>query len=325
MTSTTSTRATQVRGISGALTAALLWGGMFPVAASVLPELGPYWMTFVRYLGASLILLVALRFVEGAGALRPDGGTLRLVGIGTLGFAGFNLLGFEGVAHSRPQNISLVVALTPLLTLLVTAVRTRRLPAATTFGWLLLALLGVTVVLTHGHPTALGSLGVGEPLALAGAICWIVYSFGAAGFPAWSPLRYTTLTMAGGTLGIGVVTAAATAAGHTSVPPASAYWHAVPQMAYMIVLAGTLAVVGWNTGVRNLGALNGVLFMNLVPITTFTVEALRGSPITAVDLVGVAITIAALVGENLGRRRAAARTTAPTPVPTPARELEKAA
>jgi drug/metabolite transporter (DMT)-like permease len=91
------------------------------------------------------------------------------------------------------------------------------------------------------------------------------------------------------------------------------------------VLAGTLAVVGWNTGVRNLGALNGVLFMNLVPITTFTVEAFRGSPVTAVDLVGVAITIAALVGENLGRRRAAARNAAPTPVRTPARELEKAA
>ncbi|MFL6076688.1 MAG: DMT family transporter [Mycobacteriales bacterium] len=324
MTATASTKATRAWGISGALTATLVWGAMFPVAASVLPDLGPYWMTFVRYLGATPILLVALRLVEGAGALRPDGRTLRLLGLGTLGFAGFNLLTFEGVAHSRPQNISLVVALTPLLTLLVTAVRTRRLPGATTLGWLLLALLGVAVVLTHGHPAALGSLGVGEPLALVGAICWIVYSLGAAGFPAWSPLRYTTLTMVGGTIGIGAVTTVATAVGHTSVPPAGAVWDAVPQLAYMSVLAGTLAVVGWNTGVRNLGALNGVLFMNLVPITTFTVEGLRGSPVTAVDLIGVAITIAALVGENLGRRRTA-RNAAPAPAPSLAREFEEVA
>ena len=321
MTSSTHTR---TWGISGALTAALVWGGMFPVAASILPALGPYWMTFVRYIAASLILLVGLRLVEGAGALRPDGRALRLAGLGTLGFAGFNLLGMEGVAHSQPQNISLVIALTPLLTLLVTAVRTRRAPSATTLGWLLLALLGVAIVLTHGHPTALGSVGIGEPLALVGAVCWIVYSFGAAGFTGWSPLRYTTLTMAGGTLGIGAVTLVATAVGHTSVPPAGAFGHAVPQLAYMVVLAAVLAVLGWNTGVRHLGPLNGVLFMNLVPITTFTVEGLRGSPVTAVDLVGVAVTIAALVGENIGRRRGA-RTAAPAPARHPEPELQEAA
>jgi drug/metabolite transporter (DMT)-like permease len=61
-------------------------------------------------------------------------------------------------------------------------------------------------------------------------------------------------------------------------------------------------VLGWNAGVRRLGASNAALFMNLVPVTTFTIEALRGATPGPVELAGAAVTLAALVGANASLR-----------------------
>ena len=68
-----------------------------------------------------------------------------------------------------------------------------------------------------------------------------------------------------------------------------------------------MAVLTWNAAIGMIGPQNAVLFVNLIPVTTFAIEIVRGYRPNAVELAGAAITIAALVASNLvARRRRAA-------------------
>jgi drug/metabolite transporter (DMT)-like permease len=83
------------------------------------------------------------------------------------------------------------------------------------------------------------------------------------------------------------------------------------QILYMAVPATVVAVLTWNHAVAVLGAANGVLFINLVPITAFTIEAFRGNQPGVGQLIGVAVTLAALVAINVVTRQQAKQPVAP--------------
>jgi hypothetical protein len=50
----------------------------------------------------------------------------------------------------------------------------------------------------------------------------------------------------------------------------------VPHLLYMGPVAGFIALLFWNMGNRILTPLNGVLFMDVLPVTTFVVSAMSG-------------------------------------------------
>jgi drug/metabolite transporter (DMT)-like permease len=292
-------------GVLFATTTAVTWGGQFVVGKSALQTVNAFPLSTARYAVAALLWLAVLVAVEGKRALRLDGRGLRLLWLGSLGFAGFNLFAYTGLAHARPQSASLIVALAPLLTALVLWRRTGVRPAPATFALLALALFGVALVISGGHPSSIvnGSIGWGDGLVLAGVFSFVLYSLGAAEFPDLSPLRYTTLTAALGWLTMAAATAVALGAGLVSVPSGHQLWDVTPQIAYLAIPGAFLAVLTWNAGFRRLGAQNAVLFGNLIPVTTFAIEIVRGYRPNAVELAGAALTISALVANNLLGRR----------------------
>lgn len=292
-------------GAAFATFTAVTWGGQFVVGKSALDRVNAFPLSTVRYAVAAGLWLVVLAVVEGRGALRLDGRGLRLFWLGSLGFAGFNLLAYTGLAHSRPQSASLIVALAPLLTALVLWRRTGQRPSTATFVFLAIALAGVALVISGGHPTTIvqGSLGWGDGLVLAGVFSFVLYGLGAAQFHDLSPLRYTTLTAALGWITIAVATAVALAAGLVPMPSGSALASTTPQIAYLALPGAFIAVLTWNASIGIIGPQNAVLFGNLIPVTTFAIEIVRGYRPGAVELGGAALTIAALVANNLVGRR----------------------
>ena len=207
----------------GALFAAftgIVWGGQFVVGKSALARVDSFWLTSIRYAIAAALLIALLAAVEGLRALSPAGRTLPLLVLGTLGFAGFNLLAYTGLAHARPQSASLIVALSPLLMALVLWARDRTRPSRITRTALVVALAGVALVISRGHPTTLwtGSLGWGDVLVLGGVLSFVLYTIGAAKHRDLSPLRYTALTAALGWPAIIAATLIGTAAGWLNSP-----------------------------------------------------------------------------------------------------------
>lgn len=303
-------------GVLFATTTALVWGGQFVVGKSALQTIDAFPLSTVRYALAAALWLLVLVALEGRGSLRLDGRGWRLFWLGSLGFAGFNLFAYTGLAHARPETASLIVALGPLLTALVLWHRTKVRPARATFVLLGIALAGVALVVSAGHPSSIlhGALGWGEVLVLAGVFSFILYSLGAAEFASFSPLRYTALTAALGWLTIAGATVVAIAAGLVEPPTAAQLTSVWPQIAYLAIPGAFVAVLTWNAAIKAIGPQNAVLFSNLIPVTTFAIEIVRGYRPNAVELLGAALTIGALVASNVLARRSQRRAQ-PEPAP----------
>ena len=197
------------------------------------------------------------------------------------------------------------MALGPLLTALVLWHRTKVRPAPATFVLLGVALLGVALVVSAGHPSSIlhGALGWGEVLVLAGVLSFILYSLGAAEFASYSPLRYTALTASLGWLTIAGATLVAIATGLVAAPTAAQLTSVWPQIMYLAIPGAFVAVLTWNAAIKAIGPQNAVLFSNLIPVTTFAIEIARGYRPNAAELLGAALTIGALVASNLLSRR----------------------
>jgi len=304
-----------------ALVAVLSWGAMFPIAAHAIPTVEPLHLTALRYGLASVVFVALLWRIEGRSSLRPHR-TLRLWLLGTVGFAGFNLLSYIGLEHTGPRNAALIVPTMPLLTALVRWLRGGIKPPVATIGATVVALTGVVLVISHGDLGTLaeGGVGFGSLLVLAGVLGFVLYGLGAADFPDWSPLRYTTLSAVLGTVSIFAITEAATLAGWVHAPSPGDVGATWPELAYIVVMGALVAVLAWNAAIRAMGPQNTALFINLVPVTAFAISIGGGYRPGAVELTGAALTIAALVGGNLLARsplRVRVRLTRPAGAPRP--------
>src|SRR5256884_1965541 len=291
-------------GAMFATTTGVTWGGQFVVGKSALGSLNAFPLSTIRYAVAALLWLLVLVAVEGRASLRLDGRGRRLFWLGSLGFAAFNLLAYTGLAHARPQSASLIVALAPLLTALVLWRRTRVRPSAPTFVLLGVALAGVALVISGGHPSSIvnGSIGWGDALVLGGVVSFVLYGLGAAEFPELSPLRYTTLTASLGWVTVAAATAAAVGTGLVAMPSGHQIWSVTPQIAYLAIPGAFLAVLTWNAAIGLIGPQNAVLFGNLIPVTTFGIEIVRGYRPGAVELGGAVLTISPIAAfHEIGR------------------------
>jgi drug/metabolite transporter (DMT)-like permease len=275
------------------LIAAFAWGAMFPIAADALKRIDPFSLTAIRYGVATLVFLTLLRLIEGN--VHAHGRHRELAVLGAIGFAGFNLLTYVGLEHTHPQNAALIVALQPLITALGLWLTTRQIPTRHTFVAMGLALLGVFLVITKGHPASIasGDGALGELLVLIGCACWIGYTLAA--------------------------TAVAVAIGQADVPGAADLGAVWWQTLYIFAIGAVVAVLAWNEGVRRIGPANAALFLNLVPIISFAIAiSIQGYDPNGWELAGAALTIAALVYANL-RGRARAPRAHPHPGGVPAR------
>lgn len=309
------------------LLAVLAWGAMFPILATALSRVDPLNLTTARYLFATVILVGILLVREGSGALRLGGRGVEVAVLGIVGFAGFNLLTNLALEHAAPQQVSLFVATTPIITQLVRWARDGVRPKPALLALSLVALLGVGLVITRGSLAGLGQFGLGGLMMIGAVVGWAVYTHGASRFGAWSPLRFTTLTALAGTAAMLAASIGADAVGWQHAPAAADLVAVAPQLAYAVLVAAVVAVLAWNTGVQRLGAANAALFMNLVPVTTFVVQIARGYRPEAVELVGATITIAALVAANLATRTRPrpSSTSEPTAVTDPVAVIEPVA
>jgi len=285
------------------------WGALFSVAKRTLPVLDPFFLGSARYVVGVLLFIAILWAVEGRQALRYGGRFLPAAVYGLFGFTAFNSFVWCGLAYTRPEHASIIMALqTPMTAIAVWLTRGLR-PAPFTVGCIAVAIGGVLVVVTKGdlaYAFEGGSL-IGDLLVFLGAVSWVIYTMAGHHFAGWSPLRMTVLTCIPGTLGLLAINAFTVAAGYSVMPSFDAVWSVKWQIAYFVVFTVVLGVLGFNNGVKYLGALNAMLMLNLIPIIVFAIEAWLGRSFAAIEIGGAAVVIGALVANNLYMRARARR------------------
>lgn len=292
-------------GIVLCLVATVAWGGMFPVMNPALQVIDPVYFTLIRYSSVGIIFVILLLVTEGFKALNPEGHFKKLWLLGTFAFAGFNLLVFLGqhiAGKSGSLIASVMMAVQPLIGALLNWLFKKKRPSNVAFITMLIAFVGIFLVVTKGNPASLsGGMTIiyATLLIFIADLCWVLFTMGGENFKDWSILRYSTLTTIYGVLSVAIITVIATTMGWINVPTLIQLDKIKPAFIYMIALAGVVALFSWNLGNRYLGPINGILFMNVEPITAFLIMTLSGYATTPAEIIGCILTIVALIINNL--------------------------
>ncbi|WP_449371637.1 DMT family transporter [Thiomonas sp.] len=317
-----------VTGLLCCLAATISWGAMFPVMTDALRHMDPFTFTALRYSLAGLAFLALLLVREGVKSLSLKGERWGLAWLfGSAGFAGFGFLVFLGQKLAGPSGAltaSIMMATMPMLGMFVIWALRKVRPPLFSFVFISTSFAGIVTVITKGNLHALlvsPAAYVADLPIVIGALCWVIYTVGASYFPKWSAYRYTTVTTLLGLTTVFAIDLVLLALGVIPEPTLSAVAAVAPQLLYMAFVAGFIGVLCWNIGNKILTPLNGVLFMDVVPITAFTVSALTGVVPVPMQITGATITAISLLMNNIYQRRrvqkAAVAVTVASPAATP--------
>ena len=295
-----------ILGIILCLIATVAWGAMFPIMAPTLKLIDPVYFTLLRYGSVAIIFAILLLLIEGKSAFNPGKRFWKLWLLGTFAFAGFNLLVFAGqnlAGKSGSVIASVMMAIQPLITALISWLfKGKKLNLVTIFT-MFLAFIGVFLVVTKGNPKLLfqggSGLAVATLLIFLADLCWVLFTMGGSEFKDWSILRYSTLTTIYGVISVAILTVIFTIFGVISLPKVETLVSIRGALAYMIIFAGVIAVFAWNLGNKYLGPVNGILFMNIEPVTSFIVVTMSGYLATEAEIIGCILTIVALIINNV--------------------------
>ena len=120
--------------------------------------------------------------------------------------------------------------------------------------------------------------------------------------PKWSPYKYTTITTLLGLITVFAVNVILIEFDIVALPSASTVLEVGPHLIYMALIAGFVGVLSWNMGNKIITPMNGVLFMDVVPITTFIISSLTGVKPERDQVIGAILTTSALILNNLYQR-----------------------
>jgi len=276
-----------------------LWASTFIVTKHAFAELAPLAFTFVRFVLMTMLAFVVLAVRGRRGGARsapsPWLSWRELPRFMLAGLTGYTLyqLGFVlGLELTSPFASSLLIAMVPLCTMVILAVRGEPTPAR---GWagLGVALAGVVIFLAdqweHG---AAGSL-IGAALSVGAAISFALY--GVVNRPLvrdYAPETYTAYTLLAGSVPLLAISAPAALAQDWSAVSALGWLEIV----YMVVLPVYVAYMLWNWAIARRGAAAASSFSLLVPVLSGSLSVwLFHESFGALKLLGAALVLAGLI------------------------------
>ena len=274
---------------------ALIWGVNYSVVKYGTTVLRPLAYNGVRITAAAVVLFVVAALGRSPRVNRRE--ALALLALGALGNGIYQWFFIEGVARTRAGDVALVLAAAPaFIALLGRAWGVERIDRRGMIG-IALSIAGIGLVGYGGATGATrGSSFVGDALALAGCLCWSVYSVLVKPYTHHvDPVRLSAWTMAGGALPLLVVAAPSIVVTRWSAVPLLG-WGA---LGYSAILALVVAYLFWYRGLRVLGPTRTAMYGNLQPLIALIVAWMMLAEVpTRWQIIG---TVAIMVGLLLTR------------------------
>ena len=288
------------------LALSVIWGVNFSVIKIALREFEPLAFNALRFVLASSTLFVFLK-LRGAVPLPARRHWARVVSLGLLANVVYQLLFIYGVDRTLAGNAGLVLATTPVWTLILAAVTGSEHHGLPVWGGVMATLGGMVLVVVGGD----GGVGLGEGLLMGdlllvlASITWAAYTVGTQDLTReYGALAVTSWTLWVGTIGLVVL-------GATSLW--STEWGLISQtgwlgVAYSGVLAIAVAYLIWNHGLEHIGGPRTAAFANLVPVVALVAavlwlgEDLRSTQIVGAIIIIGGVWIARMAGGDAGRK-----------------------
>ena len=287
---------------------AIIWGTNYSIVKFAFEELNP------QAFNAARMVLVSVVFLAVIGALRLrtpsfDGlasifrtptrltprDALELAALGFVGHFLYQYFFIGGLALTTVANSSLMLASTPVVIALISAMLGHERVGLRHWIGAALSLLGIYIVVGRGFN--LGGRGfTGDLMMVAAVVCWAIYTLGSRRLISrHSPVGVTGLSMAFGTLiYVPVMWAHVRSAGWNDIS-----WRTWLAIVYSSIFALGVAYTIWYAGVRQIGSARTSVYSNFIPIVAMaTAVIFLGEPLRLINVIGAT---AVLVGVALTR------------------------
>ena len=275
----------------GALLVMVAWAANFIIVKGAIATVPPIGFAFVRFLFAGLVLLAILRLREGSAGL-PRALVVPLAILGGLGFGVYQVLWSSGLTVTTAGTSALLVATTPIWTVLVAVAMRTEAPDRARFVGAAVGFAGVALVVA-ARGLDLAATGLGDILTLAAAVCWGSYlALSAPLLATLSPLRLTTWAILFGTVVMAIP-------GSLQLADAGPGWvtpETLAAIVYSGIVAGGLANVLIFRAIAVVGPSRVANLQLLVPALAVLFAAVAlGEPILAGQVLGGAVIVAGIL------------------------------
>ncbi len=243
-----------------------LWGGTFIAGRLLAGAVEPASAAFLRFLIASVAMVVVTRSLEGKFSMPPPKLWLPLILLGMTGVFAYNVFFFYGLQHISAGRASLIVAGTPLVITVFAALFLRERLTFLKICGVLVSLTGAIMVISNGHPSSLftGGFGRGEQALLGCVLSWSAYSLiGRSVLRSLPPLTAVCYSSIIGTLLLAFPAAGEGLFSHHLSAISGLSWLS---LAYLGVCGTALGFSLYYKGIKKIGASRAGIFINLVPV-----------------------------------------------------------
>lgn len=280
--------------------AVVLWSGNVIVSRMSAHTIGPEAITFYRLLLAVLVMstFVAMPAWRKRAVIWPHMGQLAILGF--LAMCLFQCLSYLAAETTTATNMAVFTALTPLLTVALSAAVLKDAPSVGMIGGGILSLLGLVYLVSAGDPATLTRNGIhlGDPLMFAAAMVYALYG---VLLKRWSlPVAGWQSTYVQALCALAIMFPAFLA---TPAPMRSLNAETLPLIAYAGAMASVVLPFLWVRGVAILGPNRCAVMMNLLPVlTALGAIVLLGEPVRAFHIIGGGTALAGVACAEIFRR-----------------------
>ena len=265
-----------------------VWGVNFVVVKRALTAFDPLVFNALRFAVASIFVWIVLRARRQTG-LPERADVPRIVLLGILGNVIYQGCFILGLDRTRAGTASLVLAITPVLTALLSTVTGHERPGIRTWGGATLSVLGIALVTGSGISIEGRDALIGDLILICAAAAWALYTVGARPIVRrYGSIRTTAWTMWVGTVGLWLLAAP----GLPGQRWTGLEWQAWGGLVFSALFAIGLAYLIWYRGVEKIGNTRTAIFSNLTPVVAMAAAALLlGELPSAYALLGAAMTL----------------------------------
>lgn len=286
----------------------MVWGGTFVAGRYLAGSLSPLLAASLRFLLASVALLLFVRLARIPLARPSARQWLQLSLVGFFGIFFYNLCFFYGLQYINASRASLIVALNPAVIGLASwLVFKERLNRVKILG-IAICIAGASLVIVSRNPQLLAGgtdAWLGDLLIFGCVLGWGIYSLCSRELnQTLGPVQTVTYSIL---LGTAMLWMTCIVRGEVNVV-AIAHLGAQQWLSllYLGVLGSALAYIGYYDGIRKIGATRSGVFIALNPLTAVILGALLlDEPLTLAMCLGGGLILAGifLCNKPLARAR----------------------
>jgi drug/metabolite transporter (DMT)-like permease len=280
--------------------AIILWAGNVIASRLSAHTIGPQAMTFYRLLLAVVLMssFVGRPAWRHRAVIWPHLGQFAILGF--LAMCLFQSLSYLAAETTTATNMAVFTALTPLLTVGLSAVLLGEDPTIGMIGGAVLSLAGLLYLVSGGNPAALAESGVhsGDVLMLLAASVYALYG---VLLKRWNlPVAGWQSTYMQAICALAIMFPAFLA---TPAPLRQLNAETLPLIGYAGGLASVVLPFLWIRGVQQLGPNRCAIFMNLLPVLTAVAAIIMlGEPVRPFHVIGGGLALAGVACAQLLRR-----------------------